>query len=169
MVHSPDGDITYVVTSTCVFQELHRETHLWTYFLREKSILKNREKSARTKEKYGLLCYNPIRLCQTSRTYRWANNILKLTLTIISQSKVIKRYPNKSSTLRVEDQKALANAWSRTGPMNTIGQLLLSGLPACQLTQVRVIHWSSDSIYFSNSTVLHSVVKIVDLPYNTRD
>ena len=31
------------------------------------------------------------------------------------------------------------------------------------------IHWSSDSVRSSNSNVLHSMIKVIDLPYNTRD
>ena len=41
--------------------------------------------------------------------------------------------------------------------------------PVCRSAHCRDIHWSSDSVHGSNSTVLHSMIKIVDLTYNTRD
>ena len=35
--------------------------------------------------------------------------------------------------------------------------------------QCRFIQWSSDSFHYFNSTVLHSMIRKVHLPYNTRD
>ena len=49
----------------------------------------------------------------------------------------------------------------------TIDYLSLSGLSGA--SPCGVIHWSSDSFHFSNSTVPHSMIKIIDLPYNTHD
>ena len=40
---------------------------------------------------------------------------------------------------------------------------------ACRRVHCRVIHWSSDSFHCSYSTVLHSMIKMVDLPYNNGD
>ena len=41
--------------------------------------------------------------------------------------------------------------------------------PVCRSAHCRDIHWSSDFVHGSNSTALHSMIKIVDLTYNTRD
>ena len=35
--------------------------------------------------------------------------------------------------------------------------------------RTEIVRQSSDSVHNSNSTVLHSTIKIVDLPYNNRD
>ena len=48
-------------------------------------------------------------------------------------------------------------------------QHLLTIDRACRRVQCRVIQWSGDSFHCSNSTVLHSMIQKVDLPYNTRD
>ena len=41
--------------------------------------------------------------------------------------------------------------------------------PACRRVHCRVIQWSGDSFHCSNSTVLHSMIQKIDLPYKTRD
>ena len=60
-----------------------------------------------------------------------------------------------------------ANGSSRTGPSKLIDGRLPFTFPA--FAKGRVIRWSSDSFHCSNSTGLHSMIKIVDLPHNTRD
>ena len=63
---------------------------------------------------YCLSWHNFIQLCQTSRTYRWGNDTLKLTVIITSQRKIMNRYLYLSLTLSAEDFKALANGRSRS-------------------------------------------------------
>ena len=63
---------------------------------------------------YCLSRHNLVQLCQTSKTFRWGNDTLKLTLIITSQRKIMNRYLYLSLTLSAEDFKALANGRSRS-------------------------------------------------------
>ena len=123
------------------------------------------KKIARTHENITF-CNNLIWPCQTSRTYRQGNYALKLTLIITSQGKVIERYLSirrfKSASEWQESHKSI-NTFSRSTAF------CFPAYPACRRVHCRVIQWSSDFFHCSNSTVLHSMIKIVDLPYNTRD
>ena len=63
---------------------------------------------------YCLSWHNLVQLCQTSKTSRWGNDTLKLTLIMTSQRKIMNRYLYLSLTLSAEDFKALANGRSRS-------------------------------------------------------
>ena len=63
---------------------------------------------------YCLSWHNLVQLCQTSKTFRWGNDTLKLTVIITSQRKIMNRYLYLSLTLSAEDFKALANGRSRS-------------------------------------------------------
>ena len=55
------------------------------------------------------------------------------------------------------------------GVVQAINTFCFPAYQVCCRAHCRVIHWSSDSVNGSKSTVLHLMMKIVDLPYNTRD
>ena len=50
----------------------------------------------------------------------------------------------------------------------TISAFCFPAYPTCRRVHGKVIYWPSDSFRCSNSAVLHSMIKIEDLPYNTR-
>ena len=80
----------------------------------------------------------------------------KLTLIIISQTKVIKRYPNNSSeAFRSEDLKGQMNGRSLISLSTPLNDRLRFALRLTRRVAVcivgGVIHWSSDSFHCSNS------------------
>ena len=74
-------------------------------------------------------------------------------------------YITRLTSHKVRLHSLTANGGSRTGPSKLINGRLPFTFPT--VAKGRVIRWSSDSFHYSNSTVLHSMIKMVDLPHTT--